>query len=172
MDRQPRSRLNAQISDEACEWFIESRAGDLDEAARREFDRWLRTSPEHLRAYLEIAAIWNEGPALDPTRIASQSRPIIEGLLRGELGFRGVVITDSMEARASLATGGITAVSERAVRAGSDLVLLTGRGSYVPVFEHLLAVARRSPAFRARIRQAAGRVLLLKARGARLFKAG
>ena len=50
--------------------------------------------------------------------------------------------------------------------------LLTGGGSYAPVFEHLLAVARRSPAFRARIRQAAGRVLLLKARGARLFKAG
>ena len=111
-------------------------------------------------------------PALDPTRIASQSHPIIEGLLRGELGFRGVVITDSMEARASLATGGIKAVSERAVRAGSDLVLLTGRGSYAPVFEYLLAVARRSPAFRARIRQAAGRVLLLKARGAQLFKAG
>ena len=111
-------------------------------------------------------------PALDPTRIASQSRPIIEGVLRGELGFRGVVITDSMEARASLATGGITAVSERAVRAGSDLVLLTGRGSYKPVFEHLLAVARRSPAFRVRIRQAAGRVLLLKERGAHLVKAG
>ena len=36
-------------------------------------------------------------PALDPTRIASQSRPIIEGVLRGELGFRGVVITDSIE---------------------------------------------------------------------------
>ena len=111
-------------------------------------------------------------PALDPTRIASQSRPIIEGVLRGELGFRGVVITDSMEARASLATGGITAVSERAVRAGSDLVLLTGRGSYEPVFEHLLAVARRSPAFRARIREAAGRVLLQKERGAQLVKAG
>ena len=111
-------------------------------------------------------------PALDPTRIASQSRPIIEGVLRGELGFRGVVITDSMEARASLATGGITVVSERAVRAGSDLVLLTGRGSYEPVFEHLLAVARRSPAFRVRIRQAAGRVLLLKERGAQLVKAG
>ncbi len=28
--------------------------------------RWLRKSPEHLRAYLELAAIWNEGPLLDP----------------------------------------------------------------------------------------------------------
>jgi transmembrane sensor len=68
MDRQRRSRLNTQISDEACEWFVENRAGDLDEAARREFDHWLRTSPQHLSAYLEVAAIWNEGPALDPTR--------------------------------------------------------------------------------------------------------
>ena len=105
-------------------------------------------------------------PALDRSRIASQSSPIIEGLLRDELGFRGVVITDSMEARASLATGGITRVSERAVLAGADLVLLTGKGSYEPVYEHLLALARSSPTFRARVRESAARVLELKARGA------
>ena len=103
--------------------------------------------------------------ALDRNRIASQSRPIVEGVLREELGFRGVVVTDSMEARASLATGSITRVSERAVRAGADLLLLTGRGSYRPVYEHLLAVAQRSPAFRARVRESATRVLALKQRG-------
>lgn len=106
-------------------------------------------------------------PALDRSRIASQSRPIIERVLREELGFRGVVVTDSMEAQASLATGGITKVSERAVRAGADLLLLTGRGSYKPVYEHLLKVARRSPAFRARVWESAARVLALKERGAR-----
>jgi beta-N-acetylhexosaminidase len=106
-------------------------------------------------------------PALDRSRIASQSKPIVDELLRGELGFRGVVVTDSMEARASLATGGITQVSERAIRAGADLLLLTGKGSYRPVYEHLLAVARRSPAFRARVLESAARVLALKARGAR-----
>ena len=105
-------------------------------------------------------------PALDRARIASQSRPIIEGLLRGDLGFRGVVVTDSMEAQASLSTGSITTVSERAVRAGADLVLLTGRGSYRPVYERLLAVARRDPVFRERVRESAARVLALKARGA------
>ena len=101
-------------------------------------------------------------PALDPDRIASQSQPIIERLLRERMGFRGVVVTDSMEARASLATGPITTVSERAVRAGADLLLLTGRGSYTPVYEHLLALAGRSPAFRARVRESAARVLALK----------
>jgi beta-N-acetylhexosaminidase len=105
-------------------------------------------------------------PALDRFRIASQSRLIIEGLLRDELGFRGVVVTDSMEAGASLATGDVTKVSERAIRAGADLLLLTGRGSYLPVYRHLLAVARRSPEFRERVRESAARVGALKRRGA------
>jgi hypothetical protein len=61
-----RLKLNLQIYEEACEWFIECRAGDLDEATRCALDSWLRKSPEHLSAYLELAAIWNEGPLLDP----------------------------------------------------------------------------------------------------------
>jgi beta-N-acetylhexosaminidase len=101
-------------------------------------------------------------PALDQDHIASQSQPIVGGLLRERMGFRGVIVTDSMEAQASLATGDIATVSERAVRAGADLLLLTGRGSYAPVYQHLLALARESPAFRARVRESAARVLALK----------
>ena len=37
-------------------------------------------------------------PALDANRIASQSRPIVTGLLRRKLGFGGVIVTDSLEA--------------------------------------------------------------------------
>jgi transmembrane sensor len=66
MERQARSRLNTQIYEEACEWFVEFRGGDMDTSARRLFDFWLRKSPEHLSAYLEIAAIWNEWPSFDP----------------------------------------------------------------------------------------------------------
>jgi transmembrane sensor len=64
MDR--RSKLNSQIYQEASEWFVECRAGDLDDTTRHAFDCWLRKSPEHLSAYLELSAIWNEGPLLDP----------------------------------------------------------------------------------------------------------
>jgi beta-N-acetylhexosaminidase len=102
-------------------------------------------------------------PALDPSHVASQSSAIMQGLLRDELGFHGVVVTDSLEARASLSTGPVTAVAVRAIRAGADLVLLTGRGSYQPVFDHLLEVAREDPAFRERVREAASRVWRLKA---------
>jgi transmembrane sensor len=66
MDRQVRSKMNTQIYEEACAWFVECRSGDLDNFGRRDFDCWLRKSPEHVSSYIEIAAIWNEGPLLDP----------------------------------------------------------------------------------------------------------
>jgi beta-N-acetylhexosaminidase len=117
-----------------------------------------------IRAHVPLVMVSHARyPALDSRRIASQSRAVIEELLRGRLGYRGVVVSDSMEAAASLATGPITAASERAVRAGADLLLLTGRGSYRPVYEHLLAKARHSASFRARVRVAAARVLALRA---------
>jgi transmembrane sensor len=78
MERRDRSKFSRQIYEEACEWFIECRAGDLDGAARRDLDRWLRKSPEHLSAYLEIAAIWNEGPSLDLARHFNADRLIAE----------------------------------------------------------------------------------------------
>jgi len=102
-------------------------------------------------------------PALDPGDIASQSEPILRDLLRRDMGFEGVVVTDSMEAAASLATGDITTISERALRAGADLLLLTGQGSFAPVSEHLLEAARESTGLRLRVRESAARVLALKA---------
>jgi transmembrane sensor len=59
-------KLNEQVYQEACEWLVEFRSGDLDDAGRHRFDLWARKSPEHLAAYLEIAAIWSEGSVLDP----------------------------------------------------------------------------------------------------------
>jgi beta-glucosidase-like glycosyl hydrolase len=93
-------------------------------------------------------------PALDPDHIASQSRAIVTGLLRRRLGFRGAVITDSLEARAVLARTSVATAAVQSLRAGADLVLLTGPGSYPHVYRRLLREARRSPAFRARLRAA------------------
>jgi beta-N-acetylhexosaminidase len=101
-------------------------------------------------------------PAYDRFSIASQSGALLRFLLRRKLGFRGVVVTDSLEAEAVLRRSGVAEAAERSLAAGADLVLLTGSGSWKDVFPHLLARARRSPAFRARIREAAGRVLELK----------
>ncbi len=101
-------------------------------------------------------------PAVDGARIASQSKVVVEGILRDELGFRGVVITDSTEAAAVLAVTQPAEAAIRNVRAGVDVVLTTGRGSYIQVYRALLAEAKRDPAFRARVRQSAARVLALQ----------
>jgi ferric-dicitrate binding protein FerR (iron transport regulator) len=65
MREAPPRLFNGQTYEEACEWFVQFRAGEADAQARREFDLWLRRSPDCVRAYLEISAIWSEAPKLD-----------------------------------------------------------------------------------------------------------
>ena len=55
-------KSNRQIVDEASEWFVEFRVGDVDSQARVRFDEWVRRSPEHIRAYIEIARTYVEMP--------------------------------------------------------------------------------------------------------------
>lgn len=101
-------------------------------------------------------------PALDGRRIASQSPTVMGGLLREELGFRGVAVTDSIEADAVLARSGVAVAAERAVASGVDLVLLTGSASWNDAFPRLLERARGSRAFRTQVRRSAARVIELK----------
>ena len=90
-------------------------------------------------------------PALDGLHIASQSPAVIDGLLRDELGFDGVVMTDSLEAAAVLAAGDVDESALASARAGVDVMLTTGRGSYIRVYRALLAQARADAGFRRRV---------------------
>jgi transmembrane sensor len=53
-----RTSVNEQIQDEATEWFIRFCEDEVDGSACAEFDAWLRLSPQHVRAYLDISAFW------------------------------------------------------------------------------------------------------------------
>jgi beta-N-acetylhexosaminidase len=101
-------------------------------------------------------------PALDQDRIASQSPAIITQLLRRALGFKGVVMTDSIEAAAVRATGSTEQAAIRSIEAGDDIVLTTGQGSWNRVYRALLGKAQASKAFRDRVRESAARVLALQ----------
>lgn len=57
--------MNVQIYTEATQWLVKHRGADLDAREKWEFDAWLRASPQHVRAYLEMSAIWEEVPVLD-----------------------------------------------------------------------------------------------------------
>ena len=59
-------RTQPAIIAEASAWFIEFRADDVDGDARVRFIDWLRRSPEHIHAYLEISGVWADLPTADP----------------------------------------------------------------------------------------------------------
>jgi transmembrane sensor len=65
----PSSKVDRLILDEASEWFVDFRVGDVDASARERFDEWLRRSPEHIRAYMEIAKTY---VALPPLKLAGK----------------------------------------------------------------------------------------------------
>lgn len=68
------SNEHHEVVMQAAEFFVQFRAGDAPAIVRTRFQQWLRTSPEHIRAYLECAASWSKLPTADPEgRIDLQS---------------------------------------------------------------------------------------------------
>jgi hypothetical protein len=89
MRARPLVPLNRQILDEASAWFVDFRVGDVDAPARERFDQWLRASPEHIRAYMEIAKTYVELPQLK-----SDNRIDIDALIRSTHADTNVVPHD------------------------------------------------------------------------------
>ncbi|MFF7800460.1 glycoside hydrolase family 3 protein [Streptomyces olivaceus] len=65
-------------------------------------------------------------PALDPDRPATLSRRILTELLRGELGYDGLIVTDGIEMRAIAGTYGIERGTALAIAAGADAICVGG----------------------------------------------
>ncbi|MFD3524328.1 glycoside hydrolase family 3 protein [Streptomyces sp. NPDC058653] len=65
-------------------------------------------------------------PALDPNSPATLSPRILTGLLREELGFEGLIVTDGIEMQAIASTYGIERGSVLAVAAGVDAICVGG----------------------------------------------
>jgi beta-N-acetylhexosaminidase len=63
-------------------------------------------------------------PALDETRPATLSTPIVTGLLRDELGYDGVVLSDDLEMKAIAGQYAIPVAAVRALQAGCDGILV------------------------------------------------
>ncbi len=97
---------------------------------------------------------------------ATQSVAALGWLLRGELGFTGVIISDALEMRAVSKRNGITGAAVRAVAAGVDLLCL-GRDQteedYLAIRDALAAAAADGTLPPARLAEAADRVAQFRA---------
>jgi len=93
------------------------------------------------------------------------SAAAITGLLRGELGFSGVIITDALEMRAVSDPYGVPEAAVRTVAAGADLLCL-GRDQdeqvYLAVRDTLAAAVAEGRLPAARLEEAAERVTGLR----------
>jgi beta-N-acetylhexosaminidase len=120
--------------------------------------------PSHLRV-----------PELTGDLPATMSGAALTGLLRGELGFTGVIVSDALEMRAARDSFGVPGAAVLAVAAGTDLLCL-GRDSlqddYLAVRAALVAAVRDGTIAATRLEEAADRVARLRGGLARIRSPG
>jgi beta-N-acetylhexosaminidase len=103
--------------------------------------------------------------AYDGRNAAGWSRAIGTRLLRGELGFRGVTITDSLDGAAHARGIPTNPLAIRAAKAGTDLLLLTGsEPASRSVHKSLLEAAADGTIRKARLVASYERIQALKGR--------
>lgn len=123
------------------------------EAERRYLEPFSRAIDAGVSSVMLSHAI---APFLDPELPASLS-PTALARLRGELGFQGIAMTDDVQMAAveGLGTPGQLAVA--ALRAGADLIMVSGQAVAREARDALRAEAILDPRFKDRLRDAAAR---------------
>ncbi|MFA6004418.1 MAG: glycoside hydrolase family 3 protein, partial [Elusimicrobiota bacterium] len=101
--------------------------------------------------------------ALGSTRPVTLSSAAIEGLLRGDMGFDGVVVSDSLDMGAIANTYSTPEAAVLALEAGCD-ILLVGKGDYPGAYERVLAAVKNGRVSLDRLERSVARILRVKER--------
>jgi beta-N-acetylhexosaminidase len=109
----------------------------------------------------------------DFTVPGSLSTRVATDLLRDELGFRGVAITDDLADPAITAFTSIPDAAVDALRAGADMLYISGpSGDQQAAYVALLRAVQDDSDLRGRVDEALGRILLAKQRYGLIQRAG
>jgi transmembrane sensor len=60
--------VHDHVRDEAIAWLIGFCESEVDTEGRERFERWLKASPEHVQAYLQVSAFWEAAGRLNEAR--------------------------------------------------------------------------------------------------------
>ena len=107
-------------------------------------------------------------PALDAKNPATLSRAVLAGLLKKDLGFNGLIVTDSLDMRAITSRIPVHKAAAAALKAGAD-ILLIGAGNPRAVIREIAAQVRSGAINETRLNDACHKVLQAK-RAAGLFE--
>lgn len=105
-------------------------------------------------------------PAFESEKLpATLSKSVLTGLLREELGYEGVIMTDCMEMNAIAEHYGTVAASVMAIEAGADLVLISHRlDRQIGAIDAIEQAVKQGRLSEARIDASVERLLALKER--------
>lgn len=115
---------------------------------------------------LDIPALMTahvQAPALDDTAPATISRRIQQDLLRDQMGFSGIIVTDDLYMRGMSQTYTPEVAGPTALRAGADMLLAMGEG-YPEVHSAIVQAVQTGQLPEPRLREAAARILEQKLR--------
>jgi beta-N-acetylhexosaminidase len=103
-------------------------------------------------------------PQLDAENPATMSHTLLTSLLREDLGFGGVIVSDALDMAGAASPGGMPETAIRALRAGCDLLCLGTNNTedeVVAIEQAINAAVADGRLDRRRVDQAAGRVVAL-----------
>ena len=97
-------------------------------------------------------------PQLDPALPATLSPRILGGLLRNEMGFDGMIVTDDLEMGAIENEGTVAAAALVAFKAGADLLLICHEHAKIIAAHELLSKAVGGEIAEERVRRSLARI--------------
>ena len=110
-------------------------------------------------------------PALEGSsgRPATLSSRVLQDLLRQQMGFDGLILTDSLTMGALVKTVGVNQAAELALRAGANVLAFGADSGHTPAeqqaaYRHVLAQVQADPDLRRRLDESVQHILRVKAR--------
>ncbi len=100
-------------------------------------------------------------PALDKENIASFSKPILQDVLRKRMGFKGLIVTDSLDMKGATSFCTIAGCAARSLEAGADWILLGRYIKPLTLFTQIETLVEKKK-LQSRVADAARRVFSLK----------
>lgn len=180
----------AIVTDHCRIWLEEQRKARIVGCLKHFPGHGSSTGDSHLR-FIDISETWTEeelvpyrrlvheklvdiimtghlfNNRLDPNYPATLSTSTLTGLLRNQLGYEGLIITDDMQMQGIISRFGILDAIVMALTAGTDMILLGNNITCEPelfteAVRHIERAVKQKHLSEARIHQAAARVQTLK----------
>ena len=135
-------------------------SGDRARLDRIELPPFVAAARAGIDAFMTAHVVYD---ALDPDRPATLSPRVSTRLVREEIGFRGVLISDDLEMKAVSERAPVGELACEAIAAGCDLLLICSKEeAQDAAFAALVRRAEADTTFRARVLEANARVVAMR----------